>query len=54
MDRSLKSLERRIILLIFMLFSDELCDNQRGNCFITLQVFLYTDFDYPFNVFKLF
>jgi hypothetical protein len=54
MERSLKFLERRRILLIFMLFSDELCDNQRELLFMTLQVFLYTDFDYPFEIFKLF
>ena len=51
MERSLKSLERRIILLIFILCSDELCDNQRV---IVLQVFLYMDFDYPFAIFKFF
>ena len=54
MERSLKSLERRKILLICMLFSDERCDNQSGIIFMTLQVFLYTDFDYPFEIFKLF
>ena len=37
MERSLKSLERRKILLIFMLFSDELCANQRGRLFMTFR-----------------
>ena len=41
---TLKSLERRRIQLIFMLFSDELCDNQGRHFLMTLQAFLYTGF----------
>ena len=52
----LKSFQRRrhMLLVAFYAVADELCENQRGNFLMTLQVFLYTDFDNPFDIFKLF